>query len=108
VTVEFSPWYPLADARHAAPAGPGVYQIKLPHVIDYPTGKSAMIHYGEAVDLRAALVGLGRRHPEPSWLARHEEVAAPADRAALLDQLLARFRQRFGLEPSLPSSSERP
>jgi hypothetical protein len=104
VTVEFCSWYSLADAAVAAPAAPGVYQIKQPNVIDYPTGKSAMIHYGAASDVRAALLALAERHPRGPWLARHQ-LATPEAGVRLLDELLARFRQRFGGEPSWPGAA---
>lgn len=106
MTPRFCPWYPLAEAAHAAPAAPGVYQIKLPHVIDYPTGKSAMIRYGAADDVRAALVALGTAHPGAPWLARHlEDAAAAGDPAAFVADLLATFRRRFGAEPTVPAGS---
>lgn len=105
MTPRFCPWYPLAEAAHAAPPAPGVYQIKLPHVIDYPTGKSAMIAYGAAPDVRAALVELAALHPGTPWLARHLEDAAAVDPAAFVAELLATFRRRFGAEPTVPAGA---
>ena len=71
-------------------------------LVDYPRGRSAMVHYAAAADLRAAAVALARAHPDDDWLCRHTDgpVAAPAELAA---ELLRVFTARFGRPPSLPS-----
>ena len=74
-------------------------------LIDYPTGKSAMIRYGASDDVRAALVALAAAHPDTPWLCRHaEELPRTADPTALLCDLVSRFRRRFGAEPGLPET----
>lgn len=103
MTPRFCSWYPLAEAATKAPIAAGVYQIKLPHVIDYPTGKSAMIHYGASGEIRAALTSLAAAHPGQPWLCRHLEERA-ADPDAVLRDLLGQFRRRFGAPPTLPEA----
>jgi hypothetical protein len=100
----FCPWYPLAEAARRAPAARGIYQVKLPYLVDYPTGRSAMIQYGAAEDLRTALVALERAHGRSTLLARHEGAAEDQDVERQLEILLERFRRRFGAEPSLPGA----
>jgi hypothetical protein len=100
----FCPWYPLVDAAREAPATPGVYQVRAADLCAYPTGKSAMIRYGAADDVRAALLALAAAHPGATWRARHLEDAVRAP-AAELAALVERFRRRFGAEPTLPEAS---
>lgn len=98
----FGRWYPLADAGTSAPACPGVFQVRLAEgLLDYPTGKSAMVAYRAAPDVRAAVLALGAMHPGVPWLCRHLE-EPPRDPRAALDDLLARFVNRFGAAPRLP------
>jgi hypothetical protein len=101
--MRFGPWYPLADAAHHAPAGPGVFQIRLAEGLrDYPTGKSAMVHYAAATDLRAATTAFAAAHADRPWLCRHtiEMTAADEARAAAHhEQLVRDFTARFGSAP---------
>jgi hypothetical protein len=104
--VRFCPWYPLAEAAAHAPVGEGVLQLRLADgLVDYPTGKSAMVHYEHAADARAraaelavALVGrdLLCRHLEPTDAPEH------ADLAQFHAKVRAEFVRRFGAPPALP------
>jgi len=105
--MRFCPWYSLADADRHAPAAGGVFQIRIPDgLLDYPSGKSAMIHYDAAADLRAAIAAFRAAHPAgAAWLCRHTiEMSAHerADAAALHDRLVREFTTRFGSGPRLP------
>src|SRR5689334_12756569 len=105
--MRFCPWYALADADRHAPATGGVFQIRIPDgLLEYPSGKSAMIHYEAAADLRAAVAAFRASHPGGGgWLCRHtiemseSELAASADFHA---RLLREFTTRFGSGPRLP------
>jgi|SRR6266545_2365512 len=103
----FGRWYPLDDAAAHAPDGPGVLQIRLAHgLLAYPTGRSAMIHYAAAADLRRHAAELASAHAGREWLCRFAEPAPSADPAtaadAMLSELLAAFRRRFGAPPGFP------
>jgi len=102
VTASFGRWYPLRDAARHAPAVAGVLQLRVAHgtLVDYPRGKSAMVHYAAAPDLRAAATTLAAAHADVDWLCRHTEGAVD-DPAALVAALLERFTARFG-EPPRP------
>ena len=98
--MRFCPWYPLAEADAHAPAGEGVLQLRLADgLLDYPRGKSAMVHYEHAPDVRAAAARLAARHGGRAILCRHLEPGdeAPARvHARVLDQ----FVRRFGAPPA--------
>ena len=101
--MRFCPWYPLAEAEAHAPAGEGVLQLRLADgLLDYPRGKSAMIHYEHAADLRAAAVRLARRHAGRGVLCRHLE---PGDEppAQVHARVLGEFVRRFGSPPAWAS-----
>ncbi|HUH01986.1 MAG TPA: hypothetical protein VML75_08305 [Kofleriaceae bacterium] len=104
----FSRWYPLDDASTHTPARPGVLQLRVRDgLIDYPRGKSAMIHYAVADDLRRVATSLPARAAPVPILCRHTEELSAAERADLAGafaRLLATFRARFGAEPGLPPS----
>src|SRR5688500_13207940 len=75
IPVRFCPWYPLADAAAHAPAGEGVLQLRVATgLLDYPSGKSAMVHYEHATDLRAAATVLAAHHAGEELLCRHLEI----------------------------------
>ena len=96
----FGRWYPLREAAAHAPAAPGVLQLRLATGLrDYPRGKSAMLHYEAAVDVRAAAFALAVAHPDVDWVCRHT-VGAVADPAALAAELLRMFTTRFGAAPT--------
>lgn len=102
--MRFGPWYPLGDATmHASPT-PGVLQLRRPAgLTTYPGGKSAMVHYEHAPDVRAAAQRLAHELREADLLCRHLiEVPAATDLAAFCEKLLADFVRRFGSAPRLP------
>jgi hypothetical protein len=99
--MRFCPWYPLADADRHAPASGGVFQVRIPDgLLDYPTGKSAMIHYEAAGDLRAAIATFRAAHPVGvGWLCRHTSEDGSVELHA---RLLRDFTSRFGTPPRVP------
>ena len=109
----FGRWYPLRDAAAHAPVAPGVLQVRVAHghLLDYPRGKSAMVHYAAAEDVRAAAVALAAAHAaaddevhaDAGWLCRHTE-GAVADPAALVADLVRAFTARFGCAPGQAAS----
>jgi|SRR5690606_1326425 len=104
--MRFGRWHRLDEAAAHAPAGPGVFQVRVASgLLDYPTGKSAMIHYAAAGDVARAVAELAAAHPGRDWLCRFAEEMSPrekADPGAILADLLASFRRRFGAEPRMP------
>jgi hypothetical protein len=104
--MRFGPWYPLADARDLAPASEGVLQLRLASgLLDYPRGKSAMVHYAYAGDVRAAATAWAAAHGADGIVCRHlieDDGAAPA---ALYARLLDEFVRRFGAPPRRPGSA---
>lgn len=107
--MKFGSWYPLAEAALCAPAAPGVFQVRVAEgLVEYPRGKSAMIHYEAALDVRAAAANFAAAHPGAPWWCRHTiEPAslAPADADALAAKLLRDFAVRFGTPPAIPALS---
>jgi hypothetical protein len=98
--MRFGPWYPLAEARDRAPAAAGVLQLRLASgLLDYPRGKSAMVHYAHAADVRAAAVAWAAAHGGEGIVCRHliedDGAAAPALYAKVVDE----FVRRFGAAP---------
>jgi len=104
--MRFGPWYLLAQAGDLAPAGPGVLQLRLASgLIDYPRGKSAMVHYAHAPDVRAAAIAWASAHGADGIVCRHLiERDTAATPAALCARLLDDFARRFGAPPGLPGS----
>ena len=100
--MRFCPWYPLSDAAAHAPAAEGVFQIRLADgLVDYPTGKSAMVHYEHARDVRAAALGFSPRGRD--LVCRHlDPEGEQVDLAAFHARVLDEFVRRFGAAPSLP------
>ena len=102
--MHFGRWYPLDDGARLAPAGPGVFQVRLAAGLRaYPTGRSAMVHYQVAADVRAAVTAFAAANPGRGWLCRHTVDLTPED-ADDIDAFFARlvrdFRARFGTEPA--------
>lgn len=100
--MRFCPWYPLADAALHAPAGEGVIQVRMEAgLLDYPTGKSAMVHYEHTADARGAAVALAAAHPT-GFLCRHLEIegAEHVDLAAFHAKVREEFVRRFGTPPT--------
>jgi hypothetical protein len=102
--MRFCPWYPLAEAAAHAPATEGVLQLRLADgLVDYPHGKSAMVHYEHATDARAAAVALGVRFAGRELVCRHlDPEGEVVDLAAFHARVLDEFVRRFGAAPSLP------
>ena len=95
--MNFGPWSRLDAA--SLPAGPGVLQVRREHgLVEYPRGKSAMVHYAAVEDLRAAALALAAANPDAVWLVRcnREPVADPR---AAAERLIAEFSERFGAPP---------
>jgi hypothetical protein len=105
--MRFGRWHRLGEAAAEAPSSPGVFQVKVASgLIDYPTGKSAMVRYGAAPDLKRAVAELASAHAGRDWLCRFsEELSAreAADPDAIVADLLAQFRRRFGAPPGDPA-----
>jgi hypothetical protein len=110
--MRFCPWYPLAEAAQHAPAAEGVLQLRLVEgLLDYPTGKSAMVHYEHAGDVRAAATALAAAHPAAPLLCRHLEIEGTedVDLAAFHAKVREEFVRRFGSPPSFePCISSKP
>ncbi|MBV8762738.1 MAG: hypothetical protein JO257_35970 [Deltaproteobacteria bacterium] len=103
--MQFCPWYPLADAGTHAPAAEGVLQVRLATgLIDYPTGKSAMVHYAYATNVRESALALAAAHGNGAgFVCRHvEEVPPDVDLAAFHAKVREEFVRRFGREPGFP------
>lgn len=99
--MRFGPWYPLADARDRAPPGEGMLQLRLATgLLDYPRGKSAMVHYEHAADLRSAAFVWAAAHGSAGIVCRHLiEIDAATDLAAFCAKLSEEFVRRFGASP---------
>lgn len=102
--MEFCRWYPLAEAGDRAPAAENVLQIRVPTgLVDYPRGKSAMVHYAHAADARALALGLAF---PADYLCRHLIGADGAtDLAGFCAKLTTEFERRFGAVPHAPRRS---
>lgn len=105
--MRFGDWYPLDRAGDLAPTGEGVLQLRLASgLVDYPRGKSAMVWYQHAADVRAAAGTLARRFAGRDLVCRHLiEVDAAVDLAAFCAKLRADFERRFGAVPYLEQQS---
>lgn len=101
--VRFGPWYPLADAAEHAPPSPGVMQVRLAAgLVDYPRGKSAMVWYAHAANVRDAATALAARLAGRALVCRHLiEIDDAVDLAAFYAKLRADFTRRFGAPPTL-------
>lgn len=104
--MRFGPWYPLAEAGDLAPAAEGVLQLRLAAgLLDYPRGKSAMVHYAHAPDVRAAALAWAAVHGAGGIVCRHliesDDASAPA---ALYARVVDDFVRRFGAPPELPAA----
>jgi hypothetical protein len=102
--MEFDRWYPLASAELHAPSGPGVFQVRIrTGLVDYPRGRSAMVHYGAADNVRVAVRAFANEHPQADWLCRHLLEGDGAGAAeAVAARLIRNFAARFGRPPTPP------
>jgi len=103
--MKFCRWYALADAVAHAPAAEGVLQLRVAEgLVDYPRGKSAMVYYAHARDVRAAAITLAAHHAGRNLWCRHLEIepGTAVDYAAFHAKVRDEFVRRFGAEPALP------
>jgi hypothetical protein len=98
--VRFTPWYSAAEIEARAPAEAGVFQVRGATLRDYPTGRSAMIHYASAEDVRASMIRHRAQRGDSGDLYRHADALGGRSPAEALARLLERFVARFGAEPS--------
>jgi hypothetical protein len=103
-SVHFGVWHPISEASTAAPEAAGVLQARAEGVMDYRSGRSAMVLYacsdaGET--LRGYLTGRGGRDIDRaiSAGARWIRFATTPDPRRELDRLLEGFVERFGSPP---------
>lgn len=101
--MRFDTWYPLGDAGDRAPTDPGVWQVRLATgLLDYPRGKSAMVHYAYAADVRAAAQAWASAHGAEGLVCRHLiETDPTTDLPAFCAKLSDEFVRRFGAPPRL-------
>ncbi|MBA3540375.1 MAG: hypothetical protein H0T79_12235 [Deltaproteobacteria bacterium] len=99
--MRFCPWYPLADALAHLPAGENVLQLRVAEgLVDYPRGKSAMVLYAHAPDIRAAAHALIGAHAHRDLLCRHLiEIDEATDLGTFCAKLREDFVRRFGARP---------
>ena len=92
----FGRWQKLPAAT--VPRRRGVLQARVADgLVDYPTGKSAMVYYDADADLSQSLARLCARVPPGAVvLVRCGECAAPARELA---RLVDDFTRRFGAPP---------
>ena len=99
--MNFCPWYALSQSDARAPTEPGVFQVKVAAgLLEYPRGKSAMIHYGHGGDLRAAARAFDAQSPGNVWLCRH---VVDANHERRFERVLDQFVSRFGVPPHVPT-----
>ncbi len=99
--MRFCPWYPLAEAGDRSPAASGVLQLRLASgLLDYPRGKSAMVYYAYASDVRAAATAWAVAHGAGGVVCRHLiEIDDATDLPAFHARLADEFVRRFGAAP---------
>jgi hypothetical protein len=101
--VRFGPWYPLTAADAEAPAAEGVLQLRLAEgLVDYPRGKSAMVWYAHAPDVRAAAREQAAARGAAAgalWCRHLIEIPDATDLGAFCAKLRAEFVRRFGAPP---------
>jgi len=102
--VHFGVWHPISQAGTAAPDAAGVLQTRAEGVMDYRSGRSAMILYAcSAADetLRGFVSGRGARELDRaiSAGARWIRFAPTPEPRRELIRLLEGFVERFGSPP---------
>jgi len=110
--VHFGVWHPISQAGTAAPEEAGVLQTRAEGVLDYRSGRSAMILYACSADdetLRGFVAGRGARELDRaiSAGARWIRFAPTANPRRELDRLLEGFVERFGSPPISNSAAGR-
>ena len=106
--MRFGPWYGLSEAGDLAPEEEGVLQIRLASgLLEYPRGKSAMVAYRHARDLRVEARALGGALGG-DLLCRHLiEIDEATDLAAFCAKLRGDFVRRFGRAPIYDPAPDR-
>lgn len=106
--MRFGLWYPLAEAADHAPAEPGILQLRLASgLLDYPRGKSAMVHYAYEADTRAAALALAAAHAT-GFVCRHLiEFPDATELGTFYAKLRDEFVRRFGAPPAFPREANR-
>jgi hypothetical protein len=106
LTMRFCRWYPLSDAARHAPSEPGVFQVRVVEgLVEYPRGKSAMIHYGAGPNVRAAVREFSAARRGESLLCRHTVEMSDIEAArpeVACQRLIEQFMRRFGSPPECP------
>ena len=110
--MHFGVWHPISEAGTAAPEAAGVLQTRAEGVMDYRSGRSAMVHYAcsEADEtLRVFVAGRGARELDRaiSAGARWIRFAQTENPRVELDRLLEGFVERFGSPPISNSGTAR-
>jgi hypothetical protein len=102
--VHFGAWHPINEAGVNAPESAGVLQARAEGIMDYATGRSAMVLYacsppGET--LRGFVGGRGARQLRRAEAAgaRWIRFAEAPDPSGELERLLRTFQERFGSLP---------
>jgi len=72
-------------------------------LLDYPSGRSAMVHYAHTFDAATVASALAVSHADRDLWCRHLDLEGDrnVDLAAFHAKLLAEFVRRFGRAPSL-------
>lgn len=97
--MRFGVWVRLCEAAGVAPGEPGVLQVRREvGLVEYPRGRSAMILYAAADDLRGACERLAAQARGMAWLVRWNRDPV-GDPAGTVDRLIAEFVERFGMKP---------
>jgi len=110
--VHFGVWHPISQAGTAAPEEAGVLQTRAEGVLDYRSGRSAMILYACSADdetLRGFVAGRGARELDRAISAGARWIRfAPTEHPRReLDRLLEGFVERFGSPPISNSAAGR-
>ena len=110
--MHFGVWHPISQAGSAAPEAAGVLQTRAEGVMDYRSGRSAMILYAcsdEGETLRGFVAGRGARELDRaiSAGARWIRFAQTDNPRVELDRLLEGFVERFGSPPISNSGTVR-
>jgi hypothetical protein len=102
--VKFGDWLAIDNAAAEAPDAPGVLQSRADDLLEYPTGRSAMVLYAHSPSLgslREFINGSGAsdlaraRESGARWV-RFAETSEPE---ASFERLLDHFVERFGAPP---------
>lgn len=100
--MRFSRWHRLAQLPNDLPRYAGVFQVRLETgLVDYPSGRSAMVFYGHAEDLKLAITRFSSQHAGMAWLVRYNREAVTSAQARC-ERLVDDFKSRFGSVPHPP------